>query len=97
MAGGAIAVGGGTGRSSMYNGRTTFYVIMVGIVAGCGGLLFGYDNGITGKAYLGWSKKRQCFFGMVLKDLQFREVQGRTINPIRQQINPCGAGIVQLV
>jgi hypothetical protein len=48
MAGGSIAVSDGMGRSSMYNGQTTFYVIMVAIVAGCGGLLFGYDNGITG-------------------------------------------------
>eukprot|EP00879_Flechtneria_rotunda_P017824 GHRR01018683.1.p1 GENE.GHRR01018683.1~~GHRR01018683.1.p1 ORF type:complete len:512 (-),score=124.08 GHRR01018683.1:93-1628(-) len=47
MAGGAIAVEGG-GRSSMYQGRTTFAVVMIAIVAASGGLLFGYDNGITG-------------------------------------------------
>eukprot|EP00878_Enallax_costatus_P038978 GHUV01044482.1.p1 GENE.GHUV01044482.1~~GHUV01044482.1.p1 ORF type:complete len:163 (+),score=26.54 GHUV01044482.1:690-1178(+) len=47
MAGGVVAVEGG-GRSALYKGRTTFAVVMIGIIAGCGGLLFGYDNGITG-------------------------------------------------
>lgn len=47
MAGGAIAVEGGS-RASQYNGRTTFAVVMIAIVAASGGLLFGYDNGITG-------------------------------------------------
>lgn len=36
------------GRASQYQGRTTFSVIMIAIVAASGGLLFGYDNGITG-------------------------------------------------
>jgi sugar porter (SP) family MFS transporter len=38
----------GTGRSSMYKGHTTVAVVMIAIVAASGGLLFGYDNGITG-------------------------------------------------
>lgn len=47
MAGGAIKVEGG-GRSHLYTGHTTFAVVMIAIVAASGGLLFGYDNGITG-------------------------------------------------
>jgi len=40
MAGGAIAVEG-AGRSSMYQGKTTFAVVLIAIVAASGGLLFG--------------------------------------------------------
>lgn len=47
MAGGAIKVEG-AGRSALYQGHTTFAVVMIAIVAASGGLLFGYDNGITG-------------------------------------------------
>jgi hypothetical protein len=35
-------------RVKLYEGKTTFYIMIVSIVAGSGGLLFGYDNGVTG-------------------------------------------------
>eukprot|EP00887_Chlorella_sp_A99_P004783 scaffold4.g4783.t1 len=49
MAGGPVALN----RASMahvaeYHGRLTWYVIMVAAVAAAGGLLFGYDIGVTG-------------------------------------------------
>jgi len=47
MAGGAfVSEGGGGGRS--YEGGVTAFVIMTCIVAAMGGLLFGYDLGISG-------------------------------------------------
>lgn len=49
MAGGGVVLN----RASManiqdYHGRLTFYVILVAAVAAAGGLLFGYDIGVTG-------------------------------------------------
>lgn len=35
-------------RMAQYQGRTTVAIVVMSIVAACGGLLFGYDNGITG-------------------------------------------------
>lgn len=48
MAGGGVAVGNDTGRGTMYKGKTTMAVIVIALVAACGGLLFGYDIGVTG-------------------------------------------------
>ncbi|GAB4823874.1 hypothetical protein N2152v2_010920 [Parachlorella kessleri] len=48
MAGGAIVASGGASRSSEYQGGLTAYVLLVALVAACGGLLLGYDNGVTG-------------------------------------------------
>lgn len=48
MAGGAIIGGGVAGRQDLYQRNITWHVIMTCIVAGSGGLLFGYDNGVTG-------------------------------------------------
>ena len=36
------------GRARDYNGRVTWYVILVALIASSGGLLFGYDLGVTG-------------------------------------------------
>ncbi|KAJ7513713.1 hypothetical protein O6H91_23G011800 [Diphasiastrum complanatum] len=47
MAGGGIVEGGGT-RAHLYEGRTTSFVVIACIVAASGGLIFGYDIGISG-------------------------------------------------
>ena len=36
------------GRAKDYNGKVTWYVILVALIASSGGLLFGYDLGVTG-------------------------------------------------
>lgn len=48
MGGAAIAGGLDVGRGHLYQGRTTAAVVFVAIAAASGGLLFGFDNGITG-------------------------------------------------
>ncbi len=47
MAGGMIVADVG-GRARDYNGKVTWYVILVALIASSGGLLFGYDLGVTG-------------------------------------------------
>ena len=47
MAGGMVVADIG-GRARDYNGRVTWYVVLVALIASSGGLLFGYDLGITG-------------------------------------------------
>lgn len=47
MAGGGIAIGA-AGRAAEYKGRLTKFVVFVAIIAASGGLLFGYDLGVTG-------------------------------------------------
>ncbi|KAL3148694.1 species-specific tRNA processing [Trebouxia sp. C0009 RCD-2024] len=47
MAGGMVVTDVG-GRSSEYNGKVTWYVVLVSLIAASGGLLFGYDLGVTG-------------------------------------------------
>lgn len=46
--GGPVASGVDAGRGVLYKGHTTFAVIFTAIMACSGGLLFGYDNGVTG-------------------------------------------------
>ncbi|MCO5578624.1 hypothetical protein L7F22_032468 [Adiantum nelumboides] len=48
MAGGGFSAGSGGGRAADYEGKITFYVIMTCIIAASGGLMFGYDVGISG-------------------------------------------------
>ncbi|GAB4823873.1 hypothetical protein N2152v2_010919 [Parachlorella kessleri] len=49
MAGGGVVVVSGRGLSTGdYRGGLTVYVVMVAFMAACGGLLLGYDNGVTG-------------------------------------------------
>lgn len=47
-----MGAGGATfldsGRGEQYTGKLTFVVVLSAIAAGCGGLLFGYDNGVVG-------------------------------------------------
>ena len=45
MAGGAFVNGGG---GKEYPGKMTLFVLMTCIVAATGGLIFGYDIGISG-------------------------------------------------
>ena len=40
---------GAAARAGDYEGRVTFKVIMACMIAATGGLLFGYDLGVTGK------------------------------------------------
>jgi hypothetical protein len=47
MAGGAVANAGG-GKD--YPGKLTMFVLLACIVAATGGLIFGYDIGISGKS-----------------------------------------------
>ncbi|MCO5594959.1 hypothetical protein L7F22_048996 [Adiantum nelumboides] len=47
MAGGGFSAGPGGGRAADYEGKITFYVIMTCIIAASGGLMFGYDVGIS--------------------------------------------------
>eukprot|EP00897_Mesotaenium_endlicherianum_P005609 jgi/Mesen1/5076/ME000252S04197 len=44
----AIGIATTSARGLQYDGRLTFYVILASIVAASGGLLFGYDIGVTG-------------------------------------------------
>lgn len=44
MAGGVIS----TGPATNYPGNLTIYVILTCLSAACGGLIFGYDIGISG-------------------------------------------------
>lgn len=46
MAGGGVIVHGG--RSQNYKGGVTTFVVCTCIVAATGGLIFGYDLGISG-------------------------------------------------
>ncbi|KDD75412.1 sugar transporter, partial [Helicosporidium sp. ATCC 50920] len=48
MAGGGIVTAGGPEGLENYPGRLTGYVVFVAVMAACGGLLFGYDIGVTG-------------------------------------------------
>ncbi len=38
-----------TGEVKHFEGKATVYVVLTCILAACGGLMFGYDVGISGK------------------------------------------------
>lgn len=65
MAGGGIIATGG-GRQEQYTGRTTGYVIWTCIIAATGGLLFGYDNGVTG-GVISFEEFERKFFPQTLE------------------------------
>ena len=45
MAGGGVVT---MGEVKHYDGRTTFFVLLTCVLAASGGLMFGYDVGISG-------------------------------------------------
>ena len=47
MAGGGVVNVAG-GKAAQYEGRVTVFVVLACVVAASGGLLFGYDIGISG-------------------------------------------------
>lgn len=53
MAGGGVVVHGG---SQNYNGGVTTFVLFACVVAAMGGLIFGYDLGISGMLQLHFVK-----------------------------------------
>ena len=48
MAGGGFTSGPAGARASQYEAKITVYVIITCIIAASGGLMFGYDVGISG-------------------------------------------------
>ncbi|KAI7837475.1 hypothetical protein COHA_008733, partial [Chlorella ohadii] len=48
MAGGGAVASAASSRADLYTGGLNMFVILVAILAGSGGLLFGYDIGVTG-------------------------------------------------
>eukprot|EP00897_Mesotaenium_endlicherianum_P001009 jgi/Mesen1/10909/ME000095S10247 len=48
MAGGGVVASSSGARASLYTGRLTSYVLWACLVAASGGLLFGFDIGVTG-------------------------------------------------
>ena len=48
MGGAAIIDATNSDRAAHYKGKTTLSVVLIAIVAASGGLLFGFDMGITG-------------------------------------------------
>ena len=76
MAGGGVVSGGST-RADMYTGSLNWFVILVAIMAGSGGLLFGYDIGVTG-GVVSMEPFQQKFFP---------DVYERSLNP-PAQANP---------
>lgn len=52
----AVGTGIGPGSGKAYPGKLTFKVFVTCVVAAMGGLIFGYDIGISGSFFL------SCFF-----------------------------------
>lgn len=52
-----------------------FYIILVGIIAGCGGLLFGYDIGISG-GVISMPSFQQKFFPSIYDQAQAAAASG---------------------
>jgi hypothetical protein len=48
MAGGGVVVTDAGSRAAQYESKTTAAVVFICIIAASGGLLFGYDLGVTG-------------------------------------------------
>jgi sugar porter (SP) family MFS transporter len=48
MAGGGPMVAAAGARVDQYQGKTTWFVVMTALIAASGGLMFGYDNGVSG-------------------------------------------------
>lgn len=43
---------GGANGDKQFEGKITIYVVICGIIAATGGLMFGYDIGISGNIYI---------------------------------------------
>ncbi|KAL4451268.1 hypothetical protein ABPG77_009346 [Micractinium sp. CCAP 211/92] len=70
----AISVqSGGGARANQYKGQAMHaYIIMIGLVAGCGGLLFGYDIGVSG-GVISMPHFQEKFFPSVYEKAQAAE------------------------
>ena len=67
MAGGGLVNNAyAEGKAAQYEGKITVYVVLACIVAASGGLLFGYDVGISGMNSISRSLEFLIMFGVYL-------------------------------
>ena len=60
-----VEVPGGAGAEG-YSGRVTPFVVLTCVVAGSGGILFGYDLGVSSELFSSPRTNPSCYFMFVL-------------------------------